>query len=118
MGNAVRGETDFQVGDRSYSLLLDVNAFCALEAELDLTTDIILAQYATGASLTMVRALAWAALQDSHPCTLEEAGRIVNQAGVAATKEAIERAMANALPEPDTANPPKRDRTKKAAGAG
>ncbi|OYW87304.1 MAG: hypothetical protein B7Z20_05430 [Sphingobium sp. 32-64-5] len=118
MANRLRGETPLQVGDQSYTLLLDINALAALEEQLGMMMDMILAQYQAGTSVTLVRAMVWAGLQAKHPCSIEEAGTIVGNAGLPAAKAAIEAALVASLPEATPENPPKRDRTKAAAGNG
>lgn len=118
MGNPLRGETPLQAGDQSYTLLLDINALAALEEQLGMMMDMILAQYQVGTSVRLVRALIWAGLQAKHPCSIEEAGAIVGAAGLPAAKAAVETALVASLPEQDAENPPKRGRTKAAAGNG
>jgi len=118
MTNALRGMTELRAGEEVYSLLLDINALCELESELDQSFDVILGRYSAGSSVSLVRALVWAGLRHSHPCSIEEAGDIVTKAGVARAREAVEKALVSALPEEDSENPQKRGRTKKAAGAG
>jgi len=118
MSNLVRGVVDLKAGDDTYSLLLDINALCEAEGALDMTLDVILAQYAAGTSARLVRALVWAGLRAHHPCGMEEAGQIVARAGFVQAKDAIERALVAALPEGGDENPPTRDRTSAADGNG
>lgn len=118
MANPLRGETPLQAGDRCYILLLDINALAALEEQLGMMMDMILAQYQVGTSVRLVRALVWAGLQAKHPCSIEEAGTIVGSAGLPVAKAAIEAALVASLPEENPENPSKRDRTKATAGNG
>lgn len=118
MTNQIRGVTRLSVGDADYALVLDINALCELETQLESDFDVILSRYAAGTSVTLVRALLWAGLRAQHPCTIKEAGDIVQRCGFTAVKDAVEKALVNALPEPDPANPPERDRTKTPDGNG
>jgi hypothetical protein len=91
MTNALRGEAALKAGDRVFSLAFDVNAFCFAEGELKRDTDDIAGELITGtASLVVVRAMLWAALQKHHPGThLVEAGEIMSDAGMPHVREAM-----------------------------
>src|SRR3546814_2971317 len=57
--------------------------------------------------------LIWAALQRNHPCTVDEAGEIIEAAGVPSAKTALEQAILASMPAAEAeekANPPKRGR--------
>src|SRR3546814_4234945 len=78
-----------------------------------MATDEILARYSSGLSVKLLRGLIWAALQTNHPCTVDEAGEIIEAAGVPSAKTALEQAILASMPAAEAeekANPPKRGR--------
>src|SRR3546814_8094157 len=80
---------------------------------LGMATDEILARYSSGLSVKLLRGLIWAALQTNHPCTVDEAGEIIEAAGVPSAKTALEQAILASMPAAEAeekANPPKRGR--------
>src|SRR3546814_12441452 len=63
--------------------------------------------------------LIWAALQRNHPCTVDEAGEIIEAARVPSAKTALEQAILASMPAApaaEKANPPKRGRPGTASG--
>src|SRR3546814_1678827 len=88
MANAVKGEASLKAGDKEYTLVMSVNALCEAEDVLGMATDEILARYSSGLSVKLLRGLIWAALQTNHPCTVDEAGEIIEAAGVPYVKPA------------------------------
>lgn len=119
MANPLRGEAALEVDGQQLTLVIDINALCEAEEALGLDVDLMLAKYAAGTSVRMVRALVWAGLQARHPCTLDEAGGIVSRAGFLPAKAALEKALKAAMPAPEddrTQNPRKGGR--KVAGSG
>jgi len=112
MANALRGEASFEAAGKTYTLCCHVNALCEAEDALGMDIDVLLAKYAGGTSVRLVRGLVWAGLQQKHPCTIEEAGEIIADAGFLNAKAALEKALMNAMPPEATAeeNPPKRGR--------
>ncbi len=97
--NPLRGEAPLVVGGQTYKLVLDVNAYCSMEAALDRDTDSIVAETVaqagskTGVNMTLWRGVLWGALQLHHPCSIADAGTIIGAAGVVAVKQALMRAM-------------------------
>src|SRR3546814_5478880 len=89
MANAVKGEASLKAGDKEYTLVMSVNALCEAEDVLGMATDEILARYSSGLSEKLLRGLIWAALQTNHPCTVDEAGEIIEAAGVPSAKTAL-----------------------------
>lgn len=101
MANPKRSEVAFQVGDVEYTLKFSTNAICELEDRLDKGLNTIVANMER---LTTVRAMLWAGLQAKHNgVTLQKAGEIIDQCGMAAATEAIGRALNAAFPRPDEA---------------
>jgi hypothetical protein len=105
MANKVRGEVAFAAGDKSYTLLFDINALCELE---DVLGEGALAGGlgANGAqdvliSLKRLRAFVWCGLRRHHGVlTLADAGDIVGAAGIAAATAAVGEALQAAFPDP------------------
>lgn len=111
MANPFRGEASLEAGSKVYTLCISVNALCEAEEVLGVDTDVLVAKYATGTSLILLRGLVWAALQEKHPCSIDEAGEIISVASVVSAKAAVEKALVAAMPEaPKEKNPPKRGR--------
>lgn len=113
MANAMKGETSLKAGSKEYILVMNINALCEAEDALGMATDEILARYSAGLSVKLLRGLIWAALQAKHPCTVDEAGQIIEAAGVPVAKAALEQAILASMPAPEAAegeNPPKRGR--------
>src|SRR3546814_13466412 len=98
MANAVKGEASLKAGDKEYTLVMSVNALCEAEDVLGMATDEILARYSSGLSVKLLRGLIWAALQTNHPCTVDEAGEIIEAAGVPSAKTALEQAILASMP--------------------
>jgi len=114
--NPLRGEAPLVVGDATYTLVLDVNAYCAVEAVLDRDTDSIAAAAVAqaggnGVNLNLWRGMLWGALQQRHPCSMSDAGDIFGAAGVVAVKRALMQAMQMSFglreaEDGDQSNPP------------
>lgn len=115
--NPMRGEAALQAGDTTYTLICDINALCEAEAELGVDIDELLGRYSTGTSTRLVRGLVWAALQAKHPCSIEQAGEIITEAGFLPAKAALEKALMLAMPQPEEGKPPKKA-TRAQAGTG
>lgn len=102
MANPHKSEVAFKVGDVEYTLKFSTNAICELEDRLDKGLNTIVANMER---LTTVRALLWAGLQSKHDSiTLQKAGEIIDQSGMAAATEAIGKALNAAFPRPDEAS--------------
>src|SRR3546814_10598106 len=74
---------------KEYTLVMSVNALCEAEDVLGMATDEILASYSSGLSVKLLRGLIWAALQTNHPCTVDEAGEIIEAAGVPSDRKSV-----------------------------
>ncbi|WEK56486.1 MAG: hypothetical protein P0Y52_07925 [Candidatus Brevundimonas phytovorans] len=107
MANQIKGEVGFQADGQDYTLLLDFNALCELEAVvpglMDGTAEI--------KSPSAVRAVFHAALSEHHPAVdVKAAGRIIHDVGIARAGELIGEAMAASFGKSegkDPARPPK-----------
>lgn len=95
MSNPHRGEVDLQVGGKTYTIVLDINAICELEQLLGKSVAEIGRDM--GRILNM-RAMLWAGLRARHQVTLEEVGEILQQAGMQQAVVKIKEAMALAFP--------------------
>lgn len=109
MANPHRGQVSLVAGDATYKLCFSANALCELE---DLTGETVGAitekLNGAGASMTLIRALVWAALQDHHPeVDIKAAGNIITLAGMAACMEAIGKAFELAFPAVEDDRPTK-----------
>ena len=101
MANPTRSEVAFKVGEVEYTLKFSTNAICELESRLDKGLNTIVANMER---LTTVRAMLWAGLQSKHESiTIDRAGDIIDQCGMAAATEAIGKALNAAFPRPDEA---------------
>lgn len=113
MANPLRGQAAFDVDGEAYTLVMDVNALAEAEDALGMDIDLILAKYGQGTSVRLVRALVWAGLREKHPCSIEQAGKLVSGAGFLVAKAVLEKALLNAMPPAEAAkdeNPRKRGR--------
>lgn len=96
--NPLRGEAAVKVGEKSYALALDVNAFCYAQPVLNMKPlEMVSAFLADGDDLLLMRTLLWAALQRHHPCHELEAGDILCDAGPVAVRVAITDMMVAAF---------------------
>lgn len=111
--NPFRGESPLVVDGRAYTLVLDFNAICVAEGELALDMDQIVLNLDQRLSFTLLRALVWAGTRKHHPeITLEQAGNLCSDAGLAVVREAVGQAMLRTLGKEKEGgkNPPKRGR--------
>lgn len=98
MSNAHRGEVALVAGDQTYTLVYTTNAVCALEEQLGQS----LAEIVTGMGrLKVMRAVLWAGLLERHQLGRpEDAGPIMDAAGVPAVVDAVNKAITTAFPPP------------------
>lgn len=85
-GPAPRRELPLVVGDRTYTLVESMNAYCRAEALTASTTADLVLEAARG-GMRATRALLWAHLQANHAGevpTLEAAGDLVDAVGIEA----------------------------------
>lgn len=95
MSNPHRGEVEIEAGDKTYTLVLDINAICELEELLGKSVAEIGRDMGR---IVYMRAVLWAGLKAKHPVTLEEAGKILQEASVPLAAVKIKEAMALAFP--------------------
>jgi len=86
MANPERGEVALTVGDRTYRLVLDLNALCELEDLLSTPDQAVtfgqVFLHASQYSGRHCRAIAWAALRRYHPdLSLADAADVIQAAG-------------------------------------
>lgn len=106
MGNPLRGEAVLKADGKDWTLVFDVNVFCALEDDTGLSTNEILGQVQGNPSFRMLRSIVCAGLQPRHPGTTKlEAGEVISGAGAEETGEALRRAIEQAMPPPKKAGP-------------
>jgi hypothetical protein len=118
VANPLRGEATFKAGDREYTLVFDINAFCEIEADTGHDLPGLIDSFRSSPTLTLVRAMVCAGLQDKHPgITKTETGRIMSE-DIEAVNAALEMAFQAAMPEAKegSQNPPNR-RQRRAAKA-
>lgn len=98
MANPNRGEVEFTAGDTVYKLAFTINSVCELEQHLGQS----LAEIVGGMGrLNVIRAVLWAGLLKHHKMGIEEAGDVMDAAGVPATVEAVNKAVSLAFPPPE-----------------
>ncbi len=86
MANPERGEVALLVGDRTYKLVIDVNAICELEELLSTPDQPVTSGQvfllAAQRSVRHIRALVWASLRRHHPeMELSHTGQLIEDAG-------------------------------------
>jgi hypothetical protein len=121
--NALRGEAEITIGETTYKLCFDPNAFIFAEEALGQTTDQIVEEFErtrSRANLRLLRGLFWAGLQREHECHLREAGDLMADAGLSEVKDAITRGMVAAfgVAEKSEGKKPGNPRRKVGAGTG
>jgi hypothetical protein len=107
MANRQKGEVNLVVDGRTFTLVLDIDAMCALEEHFstpshDATWDEIAVKVNKG-SVRVVRALIWAMLQRHHPeLSVVDAGHLMNDAGgILGLAKVLKVAMESATPDPE-----------------
>jgi len=111
MANPLTGETTFEAGESTYTLVLDVDAICALEAKLDMGIGEIVMSLNGSPRLGFLRAMLWAGLQARHKGMTEKAAGdlIPLMGGLPGVSSAIGKAISNAFAPPEegeAADPP------------
>lgn len=107
MANALRGEVPLP--GTEYVLRYDVNALCEVEdATKDNILEVISKLQDGKPSFKIIRLLLWAGLRSGTPgITVEEAGRIMQDAGIQNTAEAIGEAFTASFVPPGADTPAK-----------
>lgn len=113
MANANRGEVDFAVGEKTYTLRLSLNAIAEIETLLDMGINELIEALKGPFRVANWRVLLWGALREHHAgVSLDDAGEVMGEAGIEATVAALNKAMTLAFPDAKAAgeNPPKASR--------
>lgn len=101
MGNPIKGEVDFRVGDKTYRLRLSINQIIEVEDLLGVGIIKIAGMFNNVESLTAgsVRAVLWGALREHHPeVDIMGAGEIMAEARLQPTIEHVGQALQAAFP--------------------
>lgn len=94
----IRGGVTFDAGGKPRELRFSTNALCRLEERAGKSLQDVLAETAEGGRRTVAfRLLMWAGLGD---VTLEDAGEIMDEIGMAETDRIIAAALRAAFPPP------------------
>lgn len=104
MANPLKGEVDLVAGETTYTLRMSMNSIAQLEQALDKSVNEIsaLLSDAGNVRIWLWRATLWAALQANHKgTTLEQAGDIAGEVGLATVLEKVGEAMTLAFPSGD-----------------
>ncbi len=119
--NPLRGEAEIKIGETTYKLCFDPNAFIYAEEALHATTDQIVEEFERTrkmANLRILRGLFWAGLQRHHECTVSEAGDLLADAGLGEIKTAVARGMEAAFGVAENAEGKKPGNPRKTAARG
>lgn len=101
MVNPLRGEAAFQAGEKSFTLVFNVNVFCAIEADTGFGIGELIGKVQGAPSFTLLRDIFCAALQPRHRGTSKaQAGDILSDAGMDEATRALTEALAQAMPAP------------------
>lgn len=113
MANPHKGEVEFKVGEKSYTLRLSADAICNVEEATGKGVLVLLEQLNKKETVTMglVRLFLWAGLKEHHPeIDIKTAGElIVDAGGIFAVLEIFMLAFARAFPDGEageSGNPP------------
>jgi hypothetical protein len=101
MANPMRGEGEVRIGERSFRLVIDINALIEAEDAARMDMQALLGEFEQGRSLKPLRALFWAALRKHHADVhLVEAGELLSEAGLKAVAEPISKLLVAVFPAP------------------
>lgn len=120
MANPHKGEVELKAGDRAYVLRFSIDAICHLEAATGKPFAVTASEMSNPdkASMTLVRMLLHAGLQEHHPeLSLKEAGEIIIDAGgMAVVTVKVFEAFAAAFPTPEASGTPRPPRGRAGTG--
>jgi hypothetical protein len=109
--NPHKGEVELKAGEQVYTLRFSIDAICSLEAASGKPFSVTAMEMAdpAKASMTLVRMLFHAALQEKHPdLSLKDAGELIIPAGgMAKVTEKVFEAFARAFPEAEASGTPR-----------
>ena len=103
------GTVTFEVGGETKRLRFTINALCALEEKTGSNVLQIAGELSYGVSMATLRAMFWAGMVGGN-LTLEQAGDLIDNIGVARARVIAGEAFAATFPvadEDDNKNPPK-----------
>lgn len=87
----------FEAGGEKYTLCFSFNALCLLEED---TGKGIADLFVDNMSMSSIRAMIWAGLQDEHEgLTKKQAGDVIDAAGIDAMKDHMANALKAAFPD-------------------
>lgn len=120
MANPLRGEASFEADGQTYTITMNADALVMAETVTGHPISAIVGQFDSGAHLGMTSALAWAGMSRQYGFPYADFAEKVLGWGLPVVRAAVAAAMRDAWPEKEAEpeNPPKRGRTKKAAGTG
>jgi hypothetical protein len=109
MANPHRGEVEFTVGKKVYTLVYSINAMCELEGALNASVVAIANSMSDPARMGVktMRTVFWAGLRDHHEALTEaDAGRLMDQVGLIDAAQHIVKAFTMAFPSDASAPHP------------
>jgi hypothetical protein len=104
MANINRGEATFVVKGQHYNLVLDTNSICEIEeatGEGFVSLSLSLGDI-NRIKITHIRATLWGAMRANHPeVSMQAAGQMLAEAGLADTLKTLRTLMERAFPKPE-----------------
>jgi tail tube GTA-gp10-like protein len=101
MANPVKGEVEFALGKKVYTLKFSTNAMCELETALGGNVVELAHSMSDPAKMSIrtIRTVFWAGLRDHHEAVSEhEAGRLMDDLGLVEASQLIAKAFSLAFP--------------------
>jgi tail tube GTA-gp10-like protein len=108
MANPIKGEVEFTVDKKVYTLCFSINAMCELEDKFGSSILAVANLMGDPAKISMktVRTMFWAGLKDHHEAMTEvEAGRLMSVLGMQQVMDLMAKGFTQAFPEADTKRP-------------
>ena len=111
MANPIKGEVEFEADGVPYTIRFSVDAIVQLEEKTGRTFPILAAELsdASKVSMSLLRLIFWAALQDRHPgLDVKQAGElIVSAGGMTQALSLVALALERAFPKEVSSRPQK-----------
>lgn len=101
MANVLKAESTFEVGERTFTMCIDVNAFCEIEDVLGLDLPGLYSALQRQISLKLVRGMLYGMLHKHHRLTLDQTGELLAELGLDRATELVQELAAKAIPEED-----------------
>lgn len=111
MANKERGEVSFESSQGRLTMKIGTGAMCAIEAETGKNITEVGAALGDpkSASLTLMRAVFWGALQHHHEgTTIRECNDLIDEIGIQRTGELIGQAFELAFPKKEGGSRPRK----------